>query len=79
MSHLCSVKCLFIKVVAFFITNKEVTMLWFVITVLVIAILVINDKFNNTRRVIDENDTRYGRRFTDIEVRIAKIESKIKD
>ncbi len=54
-------------------------MLWFVITVLVIAILVINDKFNNTRRVIDENDTRYGRRFTDIEVRIAKIESKIKD
>jgi len=51
-------------------------MVWFVITVLVIAILVINDKFNYVMKLIDENDSRYSSRFTDIELRIPKAENK---
>ena len=47
-------------------------MVWFVITILVIAILVINDKFNHIIKLIDENDSRYSSRLTDIELRIPK-------
>ncbi len=52
-------------------------MTWFVTTLLVVAILVINDKFNRLMRLIEENDQRYGNRFTDAEVRVTKVEQKI--
>ena len=49
-------------------------MVWFVITILVMVILIINDKFNHVMKLIDENDLRYSSRFTDVELRIAKTE-----
>ena len=54
-------------------------MIWFTITLLIIAVLVINDKLKYLKKVIDENDAQYGSRFSDNEVRITKIESRIKD
>lgn len=52
-------------------------MMWFTITMLILALVVINDKLKYLKKVIEENDARYGNRFTDDEVRITKIENTI--
>lgn len=52
---------------------------WIPIILLVIVILIINNNFRKIANGIEENTTRYDSKFTDIEVRIAKMESKIKD
>jgi hypothetical protein len=53
-------------------------MVWFPIVLLIMAILVVNDKFTGIKKLIDENDDRYASRFTDLEVHLKQMEGQPK-